>query len=244
MKKQFQYSVFVTLLLLFTGGCILGGQTVTGNGNVISVNRSVGNYNGIVVAGSMHVFVKQGPVPDARIEAESNLIPYVVTRLSDDGELEVRFKKDIRRVISHHPVNIYLTAPVIRHLSLLGSGDIKTQDTLTSGDKIKLNVAGSGDIQLQMNAPELDANIAGSGDIIISGETKNMDLNILGSGDFKGSDLKSEQASIKIAGSGNAHVFSSIRLATKILGSGNVYYLGNPSVETTSAGSGKVMKED
>lgn len=242
MKKQFHSLSFLFLLPILIKGCIIGGQTVTGNRQVTSITRTLGNYDEIVVAGSMHVFVQQGTAQDARIEAESNLIPYVETHKNGD-KLEVRFKKNIR-VISHDPINIYLTLPDIHSLSVLGSGNIKTRDSLANNAKIKLNVAGSGDIQLQMNAPELDANIAGSGNILVSGETKDLNLNILGSGDFKGTDLKSEQAVIKIAGSGNAHVFSSIKLTAKILGSGNVYYQGNPSVETTSAGSGKVMKED
>ncbi|MGH2643729.1 MAG: head GIN domain-containing protein [Chitinophagaceae bacterium] len=242
MKKQCQYLFFLSIPVLLITGCIIGGQTVTGNGQVTSINRQTGDYNGIVVAGSMHVFVKQGPAQDIRIEAESNLIPYIETHLKDN-QIEIRFKRNVH-VTTHEPVNIYLTTPEISNLSLLGSGNIQVQDSLANSDKIKLNVAGSGDIELQMNAPELDANIAGSGNILISGETKNIILNILGSGDFKGSNLKSEQATVKIAGSGNAHVFSSIKLTTKILGSGNVYYEGSPSIETTSAGSGKVTKEN
>lgn len=242
MKKQFQHLILVSLLIPLISSCFIGGQTVTGNGQVTSVTRSVGDYNGIALAGSMHVFVQQGAAQSARIEAESNLIPYIKTQLKN-GELEVKFKNNVH-IVSHEPVNVYLTAPNIRNLSVLGSGNIKTQDSLMNQDKIKLNVTGSGNIQLQMNAPELDANIAGSGNILVGGETKNISLNILGSGDFKGADLKSEQAIVKIAGSGNAHIFSSIKLTTKIFGSGNVYYQGNPSLETTSAGSGKVMKEN
>ncbi|TAM94105.1 MAG: DUF2807 domain-containing protein [Chitinophagaceae bacterium] len=242
MKKLFHCLCLFSLLPVLITGCIIGGPTVTGNRQVTSVSRTLNHYDRIVVAGSMHVFVQQGTAQDARIEAESNLIPYVETSIDDD-KLEVRFKKNVR-IISHDPVNVYLTAPDIHSLSVLGSGNIKTQDSLTNDDKIKLNVAGSGDIQLQMNAPELDAGIEGSGNISVSGETKDIHLNIVGSGDFKGAGLKSEQAVIKITGSGNAHVFSSIKLKTKILGSGNIYYQGNPSVETTSTGSGKVMKEE
>lgn len=221
---------------------MIGGQQVTGNGQVTSSDRATGDFKDLVVAGPMHAFIHQGPVQDAKIEAESNLIPYVETRLHD-GKLEIKFKNHVQ-ITSHQPINIYLTAPHIQRLNMLGSGDIKVQDSLVSDTGIKLSVAGSGNIQIQMNAPALDADIAGSGDIIASGETRNISLHILGSGDFKGADLKSEQAVIKIAGSGNAHVFSSLKLTTKIFGSGNIYYRGNPSLETTSAGSGKVTKED
>lgn len=225
-------------ILIFTG-C---NDVVTGNGEVASETRSVGDFNGITVGGSMHVFIRQGPVGNAKIEAESNIIPYIELKNNGD-QLMVRFKHNTS-INTHDPVSIYLTAPQINDLKLLGSGSIQTQDTLTGARGIKVKIAGSGNIDLKMNAPEIDADIAGSGNITAEGETKNMEIKIAGSGDFKGENLKSENADVKIAGSGNATLFSSLKLNVKIMGSGNVYYQGNPSVGTSIAGSGKVIRQN
>ena len=56
------------------------------------------------------------------------------------------------------------------HLS--GSGNIITQNQITGNEKIDLSVSGSGDIKVDLHAPEVQAEMSGSGDINLSGEAK------------------------------------------------------------------------
>lgn len=229
------------LMVLTLSNCTGQGRTISGNGQKVQEERSVGHFEELTVAGSMHVYITQGPVKDARIEAESNLIPYLEFK-KDGDELTVKFKNNVH-IKNHLPVNVYLSTPNINELNMVGSGEITGQDALSNQDEIQVKTVGSGDIQVQVNAPEVDAKITGSGDINISGKTRKVEIDVLGSGDFKGKDLKSEQAEIKIAGSGDAWVYASINLDVKIFGSGNVYYGGNPKTQSKIAGSGKLMKE-
>ncbi|HEX5554885.1 MAG TPA: head GIN domain-containing protein [Chitinophagaceae bacterium] len=241
MKKNHCFMGALFLLVVGAGSCVLTGKRVVGNGQVTTQERQAGDFETLALAGSMQVYLTQGTVEAARIEAESNLLPYIATEKRGD-ELRITFKDHVN-IEAHKPIKIYLTAPGVTHLSVMGSGNITVSDTLRTDEAVKLNIAGSGNIVMQMNAPELDANIAGSGDILLGGETRNTTVNIVGSGNFKGSHLKSEQSRIKIAGSGNVRVYASIKLHATILGSGNVYYEGSPSVETTMTGSGKVIKQ-
>jgi hypothetical protein len=56
-------------------------------------------------------------------------------------------------------------------------------------------------------------------------------------------ELKAEEVSINIAGSGDAAVHADKSLEVRIAGSGDVVYTGNPAtVSTKVAGSGSVNK--
>lgn len=241
INKAF-YFVAIAGFLLLTTSCVINNKRVNGNGKVTTQDRKVGSFEELVVSGSIHVFLSQGPVQAAHVEAESNLLPYIITTKEGD-KLKVKLK-DNSSISYTHPINVYLTTPEVKKLSMLGSGKIETKDTLTNDEEIKMSVAGSGNIHVLIDAPEVDANIAGSGDINIRGFTRSLDLNIAGSGNFKGSGLKSEEANLKIVGSGSAWVFASVKLSTKIVGSGDVHYRGTPSLDTKLMGSGKVMKDD
>lgn len=229
------------LTILTLSNCTGQGRTISGNGQKGQEERPVGHFEELTVAGSMHVYITEGPAKEARIEAESNLIPYLELK-KDGDELTVKFKNNVN-IKNHLPVNVYLNAPNINELNMVGSGEITGQNTLSDEDEIQVKTVGSGNIKVQVNAPETDAKITGSGDINISGKTRKTEIDVLGSGNFNGKDLKSEQVEIKIAGSGDAWIYASINLNAKILGSGNVHYGGNPQIESKIAGSGKLIKE-
>jgi hypothetical protein len=90
----------------------------------------------------------------------------------------------------------------------------------------------------------VDAEINGSGNIDLKGETKRFNGEIRGSGNVRAMDLKSEDATVKIYGSGDADIFASVRLDVHVAGSGDVNYKGNAQVSSSIAGSGRVKKVD
>ena len=90
----------------------------------------------------------------------------------------------------------------------------------------------------------LRISLSGSGSFHIDGKSDDTDISIAGSGEFKGRELKSNTASIAIAGSGNVYINAEKELSAKIVGSGNIVYSGNASVETRTVGSGRVSKSE
>jgi hypothetical protein len=93
-----------------------------------------------------------------------------------------------------------------------------------------------------INAPAVNADVTGSGNIDVKGETKDVEVVVNGSGNYKGVDLKAENATIRISGSGNADVFADYSLKANISGSGDIKYKGNANVNKSIAGSGTVIK--
>lgn len=235
------YCTAVALAVAGLFSSCIGQNRVKGNGHVIKEERSVPSFHRIKVEGSMNVFLSQGTEKKAVIEAEDNIAPLIEMIDDQDGRLKVRFRDDAN-ISTRKGVNIYLTTPELDDVALTGSGDIKLVDKFNSKDDMKISLSGSGNLNGTINAPAVKASIAGSGDMNLQGETKAVKVSIAGSGDYVGDGLLSEEAEVKIAGSGDAAVHASVKLDAKIAGSGDVKYKGNPSVSSSVAGSGSVRK--
>jgi hypothetical protein len=187
----------------------------------------------------MDVILDSGAT-SVRVEAESNILPHIITEV-DDNWLEIKMERDIS-ITTHDPIKVYITTPNIYAVRIAGSGNVTGNKKFYSDEPIKIDIGGSGDVNLQVHAPRVDANIGGSGNIEVSGETKDVDVAIGGSGNFKGEDLKAENAKIKIAGQGDVTVFADVQLQASIVGQGNIKYRGNATVNKNVVGSGSVTK--
>jgi hypothetical protein len=177
---------------------------------------------------------------NVRIQGDDNLLRYIITD-DDEGWLEVRMRDHINyRTTS--PIKVYVTTPVVSAINVTGSGNVSANNKFYSSRKMALSITGSGDITCNVNTPRVDANLTGSGTLHISGETKDLDINIAGSGNYDGGDLKTENAKVKIAGSGDVSLFADAHLNVNVMGSGTVKYRGNALVNKKIMGSGSVLK--
>ncbi len=229
-----------SLAIIFLSGCYVNGEKIKGNGNTSSETRSVSSADRIESMGSFNIEIIEGSTPSVRIEGESNLIPYIITE-NTDGLLRIRVKKGYN-IQTSRPLKIYVTTPKLELVSLAGSGDVKGSSKFSGASELELNIAGSGNISLEVNTPEINADIAGSGDINLVGETRDLSIDIAGSGNFEGMNMKSENVNISIAGSGDVNVFADKKLDVDIAGMGDINYKGNAVVTKSIAGSGKINK--
>ncbi|AMO99254.1 hypothetical protein CAter282_1363 [Collimonas arenae] len=207
---------------------------------VIKAERPLGDFQQIELMDAVNVYLTQGPAKPAVIEAEASIVPRVELTVSGSA-LRVSLKGN-SFFSTHHDINVYLTAPDVNTLSIYGSGDIKVKGKLSSKDTIKISIAGSGDVDGELNAPNINASIAGAGNINVKGKTRDLRVSIAGSGDYDGFSLLSENTRVSIVGSGDANVYASKQLNVSTAGSGDVTYEGDPQVKTSIVGSGSVNK--
>ena len=218
-----------------------GGKRITGDGDMASENRNVSGFSGIEIAGPFDVYLSQGEQYSVRIEGDQNLLEYVETEQHGDM-LEIG-SRDGFNLRPRKSIKVYITSPRIETLEVAGSGSIVSQTRFTSSNRLKMVIAGSGDISLgEVDAPEVQGEIAGSGSISVKGTTKVFQSEIAGSGEIHAFGLLSETTDVEIAGSGDVEVFASKHLEVSIAGAGDVKYKGSPTVSQSKAGSGSVRK--
>ncbi|HXS57813.1 MAG TPA: head GIN domain-containing protein [Hanamia sp.] len=229
-------------IIMFVGAmCIVSCNSISGNGNIKSEDRTIPDIHGVRTSGSIDIEIKEGSSYSLVVEDDENLLPYIVTDVSD-GVLNIHYKDNYSINDDHAKVTI--TAPRLDKISTSGSGDIQGSGTIRNSSEIEFNLSGSGNIEAAVDAPSIKVTGSGSGNIELSGRTKNFDCRVSGSGDISCAGLQSENANIKISGSGNAHVFASVSLKASTSGSGDVFYSGNPQTpEIHTSGSGTVQRQ-
>lgn len=219
-----------------------GGKKISGNGNMVSDSRNTSDYDNILLVGSLDVELISGKEGTLKVEAESNLQEYIITEVRD-GKLKISVKEGVSLDPSRN-MNIKITVPVetISELSLTGSGDLYNSGVLKASN-LKLNVVGSGDMVLNLDAQEVSGAITGSGDVKLKGTSGSLNCKVTGSGDFMAYDLKAGRVEAAVMGSGDISVFVTESLKARVSGSGDISYKGNPEKQDfKTAGSGAISK--
>jgi hypothetical protein len=229
------------LIIILASSIFCSCDGITGSGNIKSERRDVNQFEGVLTSGSIDVEIKNTGAPGVEVEADDNVLPYIVTNVNN-GILEINYKHGMFFHDTH--AKVYVTASSLRKLSTSGSADISAKDGITNNNLIDISVSGSGNITAMVNAPNIKASVSGSGNLELKGKTKNFDCSIGGSGEANCGDLLSENTEISVGGSGNAVVYSSVSLKATVGGSGDIRYRGNPtSPEIHKSGSGTVEAE-
>ena len=234
---------WIALALTMTlGSCRqFWGKRVSGNGNIQTQDRSVGNFKSVEVGGSAKVLVSQGDQNSVKIEADENLLPYM--DVYKEGDKVIIREKPGYNLQPTNDIKIYVTAPVYSRIEASGACDIIGQTRISNSEDLHMHVSGAGDIRMDVNAPRLSSSVSGSGSIFLKGETKEVELDLSGAGHAHCFELLSENTSVTISGAGSAEVYASVKLSANVSGAGNVTYKGNATDVTQHvSGSGSVNK--
>ena len=238
--------ITLSLVTLLSISCTAQwGKKVKGNGNMTTIERSVGDYDAVALSGWFDVNLVAGNEGELTLKGEENLLEYIKTEVKD-GKLTIKVKKGINLKPSSWKkgMGIYVTVPVedINAVTLSGSGDIVGKTTLKANN-FKTSISGSGDITLDVDANEVKATMSGSGDINLSGKTGDLEVRVSGSGDIKAYDLEADYVSAEVSGSADVKVTVNQTLKARVSGSGDISYRGNPKkIDSKTSGSGDVSK--
>lgn len=218
----------------------IGNKRITGNGKLASEQRSASGFTSIKLAGPYDVQLQQGAEFSVRVEGDENILRHFETRI-DGHTLKIGAKKNYN-LRSKNGIKVYIIAPTIEELHTAGSGRIRSSSKIMHSSKIDIEIGGSGQVALDVDAPKIEATIAGSGSVTLRGATRDFRSKVAGSGEIHAFDLLSENSKVSIAGSGDAELFASKNLEISIAGSGNVLYKGSPVVKKKIAGSGDIQQ--
>ncbi|MCB0518970.1 MAG: DUF2807 domain-containing protein [Lewinellaceae bacterium] len=233
------------LLLLFSLliSCNLESQNwgtgIKGEGPKVTKTIELPAFDGLALAISGNVYLRQGSPQSVKVEAQQNILD-ILSREVKDGVWKIKFDKNVR---NYEDIKIWVTIPELTEVAVSGSGSVKGENTFTGVGELQLAVSGSGNIHLDASSKSLEAAISGSGNMELGGSTGDCSMRISGSGDISAFDLQSNSCSVRISGSGDASVNAKEDLEVAIAGSGDVYYKGDARVKSKISGSGNVISK-
>lgn len=189
---------------------------LAGNGKVEPEPREVSAFHIVRVHGAIDLQIKPGPVQSVTIHAETNILPFIETKVKN-GTLHLDTNATFQ---TRSRIVAVVEVAELREISTSGSGDIALstldQDTIV-------------------------AITSGSGDIIIHGTVFVARLTSYGSGDINASSLSAKILQAETSCSGDIVAAASQQAEVRSFGSGNITVLGKPPVfNAKSHGSGDI----
>ena len=200
-------------------------------------SREVSSFKHISISAFGEVIITQGEEESLTIEAPSNYLRYIETKVAGDT-----LYIDTRRGFIGGPVRrvtYTLTVKDLNEVTLSGAGTIKIYALET--DALEVNLSGAGSIEIDsLIAEDLKVNLSSAGAIVIAGEVDTQEITHSGVGSYESGDMQSRTATIVMSGVGSAVLWVTDELDITITGVGSVSYFGSPSVTQNISGLGSV----
>ena len=222
MKKS--YSFILVLILMAGLLCSCHINKVSGDGNVVSKEIPIKDYDEIQIEGENVDFkyMQSDDVPYLKVETDQNIMDLL--DINTDSKVLVVRPKNRHTGINPTRFIVITNSTALKEFKMAGGGTIKA-------DSIAIT--------------RLDCEIAGSGTVSLSGKTEKMNIKSAGSSKIKAFGLETEELTCKAAGSTHIEITANKAISTKITGSGTIRYKGNPNIKEKSIiGSGSITKVD
>ncbi len=225
------------IILIFAGtSCFIDvRETVYGNGNVVSEERTVDDFDGLKVSSGIDVFIKQGSEISLLLEADENLHEVIRTEVVDNT-LRIYTDQNIRSARSK---KIYLVYKELNSIRVSSAGDVKGENTLQTG-KLRIDLSSAGDLELDLKADAVYCDVSSSGDARLSGTTDLLEADLSSAGDLHAYELIARKCKVSCSSAGDARVYGTEEFELNSSSAGSIYYRGEGNVvnaRTSSAGS-------
>jgi hypothetical protein len=225
---------------------IVGDETRT-------VTRAV---RAVELSGPIDLTLRYGAEPALVVRGEQRLLANVET--SQEGRV---LHIGTRGIVLRHrqPLEVELTLPGLDRVGVDGSGDTRINGF--SGERIELELNGSGSVDFNGryrqakatvhgtgeltldagNGDSVEAELTGSGTITLAGAARSFQASSNGSGTLDAQRLRAEDVKVRQTGSGNTSVTAHATVAAAVSGSGDIDVYGDPPQRSISrTGSGDV----
>ena len=210
----------------------------------VTVERNCSTFTAIENKTPCNVFYKQGETVRVSIVAPQEQVDKINTYV-EDGVLKIEMEENTF-IKETKNVKINVESPSLESVTLVGSGNITSQDMVnTSGKDLSLSVKGSGVIKMKkVECKEMTVNVSGSGNAEIGGVTaSSANIGIDGSGSVSYNGMKIyKKLEMVVNGSGNISINGKADVVNvEIHGSGDVTgKVDCDNVTATIKGSGDV----
>lgn len=264
--------LLLACLLITWTGSVATAKTVDGNGNVITKEIPISDYNEISTSGVWEfVYEQSDAAPYLQITIDENLFPLLRAEV-DGKELKVgpnrvdgnkmtgktynlnptKFKvvtnsREIKELNIASSGDFIISGPIEINkleINMAGGGKVLLEKRV-KGNKLEINMAGSGNVLASdVDLSSAECSMAGSGFVQLGGKADRAEYNQAGSGGIKAFDCIVGKAECNVSGSGMIQAHAREHIEANIAGSGKVYYKGDPTTSKSIIGSGKLKKVD
>jgi len=246
--KQILNTVIIAAIALIAFS-ITSCNTITGNGEIITQELNTSPFDEVTNHSSLNVTIIYSDTYKVIIEAESNLMPYILTVVNEHS-LVIKTKPNIT-FKTFKDVRITVYCKNLEDIYNTGSGYIYAEEVVANDD-FKISNTGSGDVEIKniTGCDDLEIRITGSGEVDVNyAICESCEINVTGSGNCKINELIVGELDVEITGSGDLTLSGECYDAeVKLTGSGKYHayelYTNKYDIRITGSGSAQVRAID
>ncbi|MFA9370629.1 MAG: head GIN domain-containing protein [Labilibaculum antarcticum] len=235
MKKFIQKASLLIVGLTF----LLAGNTNAqfwgekGNGNVQTQDREIGAFTAISASMGLNVYVLQGDKESVSVEADENLMEYIVTKVKGN-ELVLKVDGTIRKATK---LDIYVTLVNVNEIHVSSGADFETRNMINA-EKLDISVSSGADAKMELNAKELSCSVSSGADATLSGKADYFAGKASSGSDLRAKQLIAKICKAKASSGGDVTVYAEEEIEASASSGGDVSYYGNPTKVNVSDSSG------
>lgn len=229
-------------ILLLVAACVLHLSVLAQT----KQTRKPGSFEAISASGAVNVFLRQGSQTSVVVEASEEVQKYLVTEV-ENGVLRIYRDKDFswRDLIGDSKdgkVNVYVTAPRLKALTVSGASEVKSESALTADD-FNIKASGASEVTLSLRATSVTVSCSGASDVKLTGQVDRQKVSISGSSDYQAYSLQSRTAHVQASGASEAFVSVDGELTSSASGASDIRYKGNARVVSNSSSGASSVKQ-
>ncbi len=236
MKAIF-YFLAIPLFLLFIS---CAERNFSSSGNDVKEKKALSGVTRLKIDGVFNLTISQSDDESIEVEGDEAMIKKLL--IDQDGELlSLKMEEDLADgFFDDKNLRITISIKDLKGLNYEGVGNVKTNGLFKVAD-LKLLGNGVGNLELELDAQEIDADFDMVGNIKLQGKANRAIFINNGIGNLDASQLIVQDMDVNSSGIGKVEVNCVGDLSLIVDGIGKVSYTGNPNIiKKEVSGIGKV----
>ena len=235
--KAIYYFLALPLLLLFFS---CESSNSYSSEDEIQEKKVLSGVTRLKVDGVFNLTISQSDEESIEVEGDEAMVNKLL--IDQDGELlSLKMEEDVEDgFFDDKNLKIHITIKDLKEFNYEGVGNVKTNGMFKVAD-LKLLGNGVGNLELELDAQEIDANFDMVGNITLRGKANRAIFINNGIGNLDASELIVQNMDVNSSGIGKVEVHCAGDLSLVVDGIGKVSYSGNPRIiKKEVSGIGKV----
>jgi hypothetical protein len=204
-------------------------------------NRDIAPFNSIHVASGIRATVSIGSHGPVHVEADSEVLPLVDTRV-EDGTLHVGFKPH-SGLRNTGEVTVSVQTPELR--AVAGSAGALVKATMTKADEAGLSASGGSELHVRgIDARTLVAKASGGGVLQVAGRADTVELQLSGGSHFDGPQFEARDVHVEGSGGAVADLRATANVRGTLSGGSEMHVRGGARASVATSGGSGVSVDD
>lgn len=236
MKAIF-YFLAIPLFLLFVS---CAERNFSSSGDEVQEKKALSGVTRLKIDGVFNLTISQSDEESIEVEGDEAMIKKLL--IDQDGDLlSLKMEEDVvDGFFDDKNLRITISIKDLKELNYEGVGNVKTNGLFKVAD-LKLLGNGVGNLELELDAQEIDADFDMVGNIKLQGKANRAIFINNGIGNLDASQLIVQDMDVNSSGIGKVEVNCVGDLSLIVDGIGKVSYTGNPNIiKKEVSGIGKV----